>query len=181
MNPLSCYLSGNVLFLFCFWRTALVFGCRFFLSTLYLSSYFLLSLQGFFWKIQWWPQRRAGEALVYDEAFFSRCSQNSLSLAFDDCWWCTCLRVIFRLTLFGIFWVSCLCMFIPLQDLGWFQPLFLQVAFCPFLSSPVMGLCLDDHSFVIQLVVWSCDASSFGFLFQHYFGDLRSFLVSYKF
>ena len=26
--------------------------------------------------------------------------------------------------------------------------------------------CHDDYSFVIQLEVWDCDASSFGFLFQ---------------
>ena len=36
--------------------------------------------------------------------------------------------------------------------------------------------CLDDYSFVIQLEVQNCDASSFGFLFQGCFGYLGSFL-----
>ena len=30
--------------------------------------------------------------------------------------------------------------------------------------------CLDDYNFVVQAKVWNCDASSFGFPLQHYFG-----------
>ena len=30
-----------------------------------------------------------------------------------------------------------------------------------------VSYCLDDHSFVIELEVRYCDATSFGFLFQH--------------
>ena len=41
--------------------------------------------------------------------------------------------------------------------------------------------CLDNYSFVIQLELWSCDVSCFGFLFQDCFGYLGSFLVPYKF
>ena len=41
--------------------------------------------------------------------------------------------------------------------------------------------CLDDYSFVIQLEVWDCDASSFGFLFQDCFGYSGSFVVPDKF
>ena len=41
--------------------------------------------------------------------------------------------------------------------------------------------CLDDHSFVIKLEDRHCDASSFGFLFQHSPGYLGSFLVPHKF
>ena len=41
--------------------------------------------------------------------------------------------------------------------------------------------CLGDYSFVIHPEVWNCDASSFGFLFLHYFGYLGSFLVPYNF
>ena len=42
----------------------------------------------------------------------------------------------------------------------------------------IVPYCLDDYSFVIQLEVWDCDASSFGFLFQHYFGYLEVFCGS---
>ena len=49
---------------------------------------------------------------------------------------------------------------------------------CVFVPVPY---CLDDYNFVIQLEVWNCDASSFGFLFQDCFGYSGSFLVPYKF
>ena len=41
--------------------------------------------------------------------------------------------------------------------------------------------CLCDHSFVVQLEIWQHDAPSFVFLFQHFLGDLGSFLVPYNF
>ena len=41
--------------------------------------------------------------------------------------------------------------------------------------------CPDDYNFVIEPEVQNCDATSFGFLFQHSFGYLGSFLVPYKF
>ena len=41
--------------------------------------------------------------------------------------------------------------------------------------------CLDDYSFVVEAKVQDCDASHFGFLFQHYFGYSGSFVVPYKF
>ena len=50
----------------------------------------------------------------------------------------------------------------------------------PFTTAPEPYY-FDDYSFVIQLEVWNCDASSFGFLSQHYFGYSGSFLVPYKF
>ena len=50
------------------------------------------------------------------------------------------------------------------------------------MSVPVpVPYCLDDYSFVVEIEVWDCDASCFGFLFQDCFGYLGSLLVPYKF
>ena len=54
------------------------------------------------------------------------------------------------------------------------------VCVCVCVRTPV-PYCLDDYSFVVETKVQDCDASRFGFLFQHYFGYLGSFVVPYKF
>uniref|UniRef100_A0ABI7ZMZ4 Uncharacterized protein n=1 Tax=Felis catus TaxID=9685 RepID=A0ABI7ZMZ4_FELCA len=76
--------------------------------------------------------------------------------------------------------------FPALSQISW--PYVLWVHFWVLYSIPLIRVsvlvsvpyCLDDYSFVIQLEVWDCDASSFGFLFQDCFGYSGSFLVPYK-
>ena len=83
--------------------------------------------------------------------------------------------------------------FIPLDILSCFVKdslaIRLWVHFWVLYSVPLIGVSvlvpvpyrLDDYSFVIQLEVWDCDASCFGFLFQDCFGSSRPFLVPYTF
>ena len=60
-----------------------------------------------------------------------------------------------------------------------FVGLFLGSVFCSMDLSVFVPVpyCLNDYSFVIQLEVWDCDVSSFGFLFQDCFGYLGSFRI----
>ena len=96
---------------------------------------------------------------------------------------CPVLRAPFaKDTVFFFHWI----LFLALSKISWLYicgsmsglPILFHLSVSVFVPAPY---CLNDYSFVIEVKVWDCDASCFGFLFQNYFGYSGSFVVPYKF